>query len=167
MGWNTAFVLIEKLSISEIEPILPDVFYLTDETLTWEEASASALAPNLAIGVCNNWAIIYDPHGKFALNESILSTLSHDAQILACILSSVATYYGFHYFVAGQCRRKHFRENEAVIADDGEPLTIERALSWSDQEDAVIEIARHITGIAMTNAEHFSTIPFKLIELDL
>jgi|GEM_PF-3806493 len=167
MGWNTTVVLAEHVTAEQIEAILPDVFFITTTSISWEDASSSRLAPNLAFGHYQDWALIYDPNAKFAYDERIITNLSQYGRTFVCTTHSVASVYGFYYAMDGQILRKVMRQDSTLVENDGNPLPEEQQLNWDDEEDAIFELAQRVTGLNLTDSVTLGSIPFTLIELDL
>ncbi len=169
MGFNTAFLMIEGATAADADQLLrthfeaADLFAASRKEIEFEAASASSLPPNVALGMVGGWAVLWADTalvwGEFP------QAASSGRCVLACLLSSVGSCYGFSWFADGALRRAAIFQEGAHIENVGEPLAEEAGLSvpdWGPDEEYVFELTARLTGVSQSDlmAALYQTVEF-------
>jgi hypothetical protein len=164
MGWNTSVVLIEGQSLAQVKKAIPDVFWVTDRLVGWEDATSSALYPGGAIGELPAWVALWSANTQLVTFKEFLETVSRGGRAVVCIQSSVNTYHGFIVYEKGKHRRTHIRSMREVVTDVGEQLPEEDGIAWDHDEVNVFELVRRLTGINASDWEVWGNVKFAVVE---
>ena len=125
MGWNTSVLLAEGKSLADMERALPDVFFVTERTLGWEEASSTALGQDVALGEVPGWGVLWTPNAGVTTFPEVLEAASRGAgggRALSLVLGGASDYYGFCLYAGGGEVRRLVRERGRPVEQAGVPL---------------------------------------------
>jgi hypothetical protein len=159
MGYNTKILFAKHLSREQIEDIIPDVFWITDEIINFETACSYRLSPSFALGTIGDWIAIWDPRGKMIFDRATLAQFAlHEAMSFS--INNSEDRYRLLYACEQQIVRSVMYRQSALVGEDGEKLPGETALL---DEDDVWQSIENITGITFAQLE---ALEYSLISLD-
>lgn len=166
MSWNTSVLLAERKSLADMERVIPDVFLVSERTLGWEDASSNALGLDVALGELPGWGVLWTPNDRVATDPEVLEAASRGGRALTLVLAGVSDYYGFCLYVGGKEVRRLFRKSRKPIEQAGAPLLEEAEVDWRDDEDALFDLARRLTGLEVDSFDTWSASRFSVASLD-
>jgi hypothetical protein len=166
MSWNTSVLLAEGKSLADVRRVIPDVFRVTQRTVEWEEASSPSLGQDVALGELPGWGVLWTPNVRVTTFPEVLEAASRGGRALTLVLSGVNDYYGFCLYAGGAEVRRLIRQRRTPVEQAGEPLPEEADLDWRDEEDALFDLARRLTGLAVADFDTWSGVRFTVAALD-
>lgn len=75
MAWNKALMFV-KAPKEEIDNVIPDVLYNTNETLFFEEAISGSMERAMGVSFYGDWMILTDVQGRVIFNDSYPKNIS-------------------------------------------------------------------------------------------
>jgi hypothetical protein len=166
MSWNTSVLLAEGKSLADMQRVIPDVFSVTKRTIGWEEASSAALEQDIALGQLPGWGVLWTPNVQVTTFPEVLEAASRGGRALSLILAGVSDYYGFCLYAGGKELRRLIRERRRPVEESGVPLPEEAEVDWRDDEDALFDLARRLTGLEVASFDTWSDVRFTVASLD-
>ncbi|GAA4904091.1 hypothetical protein LX16_3729 [Stackebrandtia albiflava] len=148
MGWNTGAAFVSSVT----EEVALTAVGLTSDPAEWvsaDEATGAFATDVVFTSRCGDWTEIWDPELRVTARMLEKSTPVHSGGLLAVVLSSVSSTYGFAWFQNGEAvRRAVFQDGEPVVSA-GAALPVEAEIpipSWGPDEDYVFAVVRKLTG---------------------
>jgi hypothetical protein len=165
MSWNTSVLLAERKSLADMKRVIPDVFSVTKRTVGWEDASSAALGQNIALGELPGWGVLWTPNVRVTTFPEVLEAASRGGRALALILAGVSDYYGFCLYAGGKEVRRLIRERRRPVEQAGDALPEEAEVDWRDDEGALFDLARRLTGLDVARFDTWSAVRFTVASL--
>ena len=75
MAWNKALMFV-KAPKEEIDNVIPDVLYNTNETLYFDGAISGSMECAMGVSFYGDWMIVTDVQGRVIFNDSYPKNIS-------------------------------------------------------------------------------------------
>lgn len=122
-------VLCVKVPKSEIEDVIPDIFYEEEKGLFFEEITSSSMEKSLGVGYHNDWLIMTNVEGKFIFDDKYAQMLSKKYKVKTFLISEQMIYrdYNFGWLKKGGIKKeykgseggeKYLKENNIKPVDE-------------------------------------------------
>lgn len=166
MSWNTSVLLAERKSVADMEQVIPDVFLVTPRTVGWEDASSAALDRDIALGELPGWGVLWTPNDRVTTDPDVLAAASRGGRAVSLVFAGVSDYYAFCLYSDGREVRRLVRDRGRPVEQAGVPLPEEAEVDWRDDEDALFDLARRLTGLDVANFDTWAAVRFAVASLD-
>jgi hypothetical protein len=155
MSMHISVVSIEGDHLSEVADVLQNCQYVIEESFTvptGDQASSELdWSPDRnrvakVAYVANGWTFIVDPELVLMLDE-VWFEYSHkwNTRIVGWVCEGASGSYGVTVFDSGSKRREVFSCGGEVRVNQGQPLSEESNINWSEAwEDDVLKIAKRL-----------------------
>ena len=164
MGWNSSAIWIEDRTREDLLGLLPDIFSFTPtgRMVSFDEATTSRFAPNLAVARVGNWQALWNPDMRFVerievlLEDRYAARIASGTRVLAILFSSVTSTYAFWLFEDARLVRAAVFETGEATRDEGEPLPCEADApvpSWGHDEGYLFHLVDNLTGQSFVEME--------------
>ncbi|BDC99113.1 hypothetical protein [Persicobacter psychrovividus] len=160
MAWNISFMCV-KASKGEIDNIIPDVFYKSDENLFFEDATSYRMEKAMGVTELNGWVIITDVANRVTYNERLPLNVSNNFEVKTFYISETPI---FRTYSNGKSLEsaKGIEELDTILSS--------RKLEAKDNygETKSIQLFEHeiLNGLKDGWIEHLFRVKFDKYELD-
>lgn len=114
MAWNIGLLCI-KADMGEADSIL-DLFYQSQEGLTFEDVASSSMGAALGVGYAHPWIIIVDTEGRFIEDSRFPLALSRKYKVKTFWIAEDLIYrdYYFQFFKKGGLKTERRGKEEGL-----------------------------------------------------
>lgn len=160
MAWNISFMCV-KAPKEQIENIIPDVLYKSEENLFFEDATSYRMDKAMGVTYLNDWIIISDVANRVTYNEEFPLDVSKEFEVKTFYISENPIYR--HYTDGASVETaKGIDEFDVVIEKKG----INPKDKYGETKSIQLFEREILNGLDNGWGEHLFSAKFDKYELD-